>query len=111
MATIGSKKQEKKIAELSKIANEMHPEVELLAFKGAFRMGAQAAVEKSSFDTWEEVTYEPADIRRAFFASLLAESVPYFKKLIGEKNVEAFIVRLKAENEKYVLNAVPWVSI
>jgi len=102
MATIGSKKQEKKIAELSRIANEMYPDVNVASFKGAFRLGAKAAVEKSRFESWEEVVKEPADIRRAFFESLLNEAVSYFIKLVGEKNVDSLIEKIKVENEKYL---------
>jgi len=102
MATIGSKKQEKKISELSRIANEIFPDVPVASFKGAFRLGAKEAVEKSRFESWEEVVKEPADIRRTFFESLLNEAASYFIKLVGKENVDSLIEKLKAENEKYL---------
>lgn len=102
MTTIGSKKQENKLEELSKIANELHPEVEQIKFKGALRVGARKAVEKSRFETWEEITYEPAETRKAFFASLLEESFPYFQKLIGDENAVGLVAKLKEKNEKYL---------
>ncbi|MFO8031278.1 MAG: hypothetical protein R6U22_01925 [Desulfohalobiaceae bacterium] len=102
MAVIGSEKQEKKIAELSQIAQEHYPGHQVMSFKGAFRMGAQKAVQKSGFNSWDEVAQQPATVRRQFFNTLLQESRPHLLKITGEGNVDQLLQKLKQENEKYL---------
>jgi len=102
MATIGSKKQEKKIAEFAKLAKKLYPDINELAIKGAFRYGAKAAIEKSRFSKWEEVAEQPATVRKKFFNLLMQESRTHLINIIGEGKVDDFIEKLKAENEKYL---------
>jgi|GEM_PF-1259021 len=102
--TMGAEMQEKKITELSQIANADFPDVGVMTFKGVFRSGAMSAVAKSQFDTWEEVAEQPPDTRRNFFKTLLEESKPQLKQLVGEESVQPLLDKLINENEKYLQN-------
>ncbi|MFP4213863.1 MAG: hypothetical protein ACLFRL_07105 [Desulfohalobiaceae bacterium] len=102
MAVMGDEKQEKKITELAEIAQRHFPDCKVMTFKGAFRQGAQKAVQKSSFNSWEEVARQPAPKRREFFNSLLQESKPHLVKFTGDNNIDKLLEQLRKENEKYL---------
>ncbi len=102
MSTKGAEKQERKISELAEIANMDFPDIEVRTFKGAFRFGAKRAVEKSQFESWEEVSKQPASIRRNFFKTLLEESRSHLNRIIGEDKVQPLLDKLEKENEKYL---------
>ena len=102
MATIGSEKQERKLAEFAKLAKSLFPHINELAVKGAFRQGANAAIEKSDVSTWKEMAEQPSKVRRKFFNSLLQESRPQLIGIIGKENVDVFLEKVKVENEKYL---------
>jgi len=101
MSTKGAEKQEKKITELAEIANKDFPDIGVMSFKGAFRFGAKSAVEKSQFNNWEEVVNQPPNIRRNFFKSLLEESRPHLKRLIGEESLQPLLDKLIKEIGKF----------
>ena len=102
MSTKGAEKQERKISELAEIANQDFPDIEVRTFKGAFRFGAKSAVEKSQFESWEEVSQQPVSIRRKFFKSLLEESRSHLNRILGEDKVQPLLDKLENENEKYL---------
>ena len=102
MATIGSKKQEEKLNEFAKIAKNAFPEVNELTIKGAFRYGAKAAVEKSQFSSWTEISKQSEGERRKFFDTLLEEARPHLESAIDRKNVEYLIKQIKLANDKYL---------
>lgn len=102
MATIGSEKQERKIAEFAELAKRSYPNINELSIKGAFRYGAKAAIEKSQFSKWEEIADQPAAVRKEFFNLVMQESRTHLQNIIGKEKVDDFIEKLKAENEKYM---------
>ena len=102
MAILGSGKQEKKITEFAQLAKRTYSDINELSIKGAFRLGAKAAVEKSQFSMWEEIADQPPRVRRTFFDLLMAESRAHLINVLGKEKVDDFIEILKAENEKYL---------
>lgn len=46
---VGSKKQEKKIAEFATLAKRYYPDINELSIKGAIRYGVKAAIKKVLF--------------------------------------------------------------
>jgi len=102
---IGTKKQEMKISEMGAVANKMFPEIEVMVFKGSFRLGIQAALDCCSFKSWDDVSLQPAYIRKTFFESFLKESIPYLKKIgVNKQDINALISNLMKKNEKYLNN-------
>ncbi len=100
---VGSKRQETKIGELGSLANKIFPHVEVMVFKGAFRLGIKSALEKNRMKNWEEVAKQPPDARRKFFHIALEESVLHLQNIGLTKNeAEKLISALKIKNEKYL---------
>ncbi len=100
---VGSKKQEEKISELGAIANQMFPNVKTKVFKGTFRFGIRSALEKTQFQSWEEIAEQPPMTRKKFFQNVLDESLPHLKTIgLNREEADMLISRLRKENEKYL---------
>ncbi|MDM8517077.1 hypothetical protein QUF76_12820 [Desulfobacterales bacterium HSG16] len=100
---VGNKKQETKIREMGHIAKNMFPHIEVMAFKGSFRLAIRSALKKNQFNDWEEVSQRPYKVKKKFFETILDESVSQLKKLgMKEDETDILIDSLKKENEKYL---------
>ncbi len=101
---VGSRKQEEKISELGTIANQMFPNIEIMVFKGSFRLGIRSALEKNQLQSWEEIAEQPPMTRRKFFQSVLDESLTHLKTIgLNMEETDLLISRLRKENEKYLM--------
>lgn len=102
---VGSRKQEQKISEMGIVANKMFPEIEIMVFKGSFRLGIRSALDLCNFKSWDEVSLQPVYERKKFFKNFLNESVPHLKKTgVNETGINSLISKLMKENEKYLTN-------
>ncbi|MEZ4527499.1 MAG: hypothetical protein R2941_16385 [Desulfobacterales bacterium] len=100
----GNRKQEAKISELGNIAGSMFPHIKPMLFKGAFRHGIKAALEKNLLRNWEEVSKKPPEARRAFLHSALDESVRHLRFIgLTEDEAKHLLLVLKVRNEKYLV--------
>jgi len=101
---VGSRKQEEKISELGAIANQMFPNIEIMVFKGSFRLAIRSALEKNQLQSWEEIAEQPPMARRKFFQSVLDESLTHLKTIgLNMEETDLLISRLRKENEKYLM--------
>jgi len=105
MATVGTFKQENKINELAQIVENNYPSINKWAIKGALRNGANAAIEKSNFTEWAEMSKKEPSVRKEFFNSMVEEARPSLEKLLGKKDIDDLIQLLKKENERYLGNS------
>ncbi len=103
MAIVGNKKQETKFEEMGNIAHAMYPNIDTLVFKGAFRYGVKAVLEKSPYQSWDEVANQPSSVRKRFFNYIVDASIPHLQKLgLSGQEIDNLVDRLKKENVKYL---------
>lgn len=100
---IGSRKQEDKISELGAVAHRRFPHIDLLSFKGFFRLSVRSVLEKYKLSSWGDVAEKPPEIRRKFFHDVLDESLRHLETAgLAKEDAGQLISELKKENEKYL---------
>ena len=68
---LGSATQEKWLAQMGETAHGFAPEVDVVSFKGVFRLAIAGALLDHHIDTWEALELKDGDTRRRFMESVL----------------------------------------
>ena len=106
MAILGAEKQEEKIVEMGKTGREMFPEISLMNFKGAFRMGVKSALEKSGYQEWKELVDKTKTEKKKFFDLILDGSRHHLENLgLHGSDIDKLNETLKKKNEAFVNRA------
>ena len=99
----GNERQESKISELGELAHHLFPKVEIRAFKGAFRFGIKAALEKKGIASWSDMVDKGTAEKRHFFDEVLKETN---RHLLGhglsDDEIRKLYKALKERNETYI---------
>ena len=105
MPAIGSRKQETKIREMAEITLEFFPYLNEGAVRGAFRFGANEALEEKHYNSWREVVDQTKKERKEFFELLLGKAFKSLRTLIRKEDLnkkDKLIRKIKSKNEEYV---------
>lgn len=103
MAITGNSKQEEKITKMGQVSHEMFPHIDLLSFKGAFRMGINSALKQKGYAKWKELIDKENMEKRAFFYEILKASNEYLLKLgLTEADTKVLYSRLIKNNETFL---------
>jgi|GEM_PF-1096145 len=103
MSMTGVSKQEQKIDELATEVEKLHPGLNHLSVKGAFRFAVSECVKVHGYADWKEVSGKPAEERQRFFDCLCKTVIPKIVKLglPPEQRLE-LEKKLKDVNRKYL---------
>ena len=102
MTVIGNQKQEQKLNEMGDLAKQLFPQVNVLSIKGALRYGAESALRKSGYASWQEVSEKPRQTRNTFFKLLLKEAEPRLNLALQPDQVKRFMQMVEKANQKYL---------
>ena len=99
---LGNTYQEKKIAEISTLANELFPQIGVHLFMGMFRMSIRSALAQNENAGWQEIHRHPPSMRKAFFDRILEASRGLLQEEgLSKDEVEALFHELRNLNVKY----------
>jgi hypothetical protein len=103
MKSVGVSKQEHKINEMSAVAEHLHPGLNLLSIKGAFRLAIETSLGELGYSEWKEVAGKSPQDRARFFDAVCAKAVRQIVRigLPGEKAAE-LEKKLRLINQKYL---------
>ncbi|MEF3697553.1 hypothetical protein [Desulfolutivibrio sp.] len=103
MSMTGVTRQEQKIDELAREVGKLHPGLNHLSVKGAFRFAVSECVKVHGFADWKEVSGKPAEVRRQFFDCLCKTVIPKMVKLgLPPEQCPELEKKLKDVNRKYL---------
>lgn len=102
---IGSPKQEKKIAMMGTVANQMFPAHEVRVYKGCFRRGIAQVMEKHSLSDWSSLSSLPPEKRERFFKELLENSRKPLQGIgLSDDDISKLFNKLAQENRAFLAN-------
>lgn len=103
MAVLGTQKQEEKILEMGEIAHDISPEISVMNFKGAFRLGVKAALENSGYADWKDLAQKTTAEKERFFEQILKGTAPHLSGTgLSRDQVERIFSRLRQKNAEYI---------
>lgn len=103
MAVLGTQKQEEKILEMGEIAHGMSPDISVMNFKGAFRLGVKEALETSGYTDWKDLAQRTKAEKKRFFEQILKGAAPHLSGTgLSEDQVERIFSRLRQKNAEYI---------
>jgi hypothetical protein len=103
MSMTGVTRQEQKIDELAMEVGKLHPGLNHLSVKGAFRFAVSECVKTLGHADWKEVSGKPAEVRQQFFDCLCKNVIPKMVKLgLPPGQCPELEKKLKDVNRKYL---------
>ena len=103
MTVLGTQKQEEKIQEMGNIAHELAPNVTVMNYKGAFRLGIRDALKKNGYSDWKELAQKTKPEKQAFFKQILENSKPRLTSSgLDTEKIKIIYTALTLKNNEYL---------